>query len=355
MRSGSWSSWVLGCVLWVGCGDEGGGAAETDTDAASTGTTNGGVTDGSSAESTAGTQTTQTDETGETMTETVGDTESSSGGDESSGGETTGGAMSVCERWTMDRADLSEGTWSGSVETCEPGDISAEGRENALRVMNLYRWLADLPPVTTSAERDAMAQACALMMHANGQLSHSPPKSWACYSGDGASGAGSSNISPTPGVEGVDLYMVDPGNPTTMGHRRWILSNNIGPTGLGSTSDYSCMWTLQGSGDAGKEWTAWPPPGTFPLQAVQPSWSSIDETGWTIQSDPIDLSAAQVSITRDGEDLPVVVTSLQGGYGSASAISMIPQGWTTTVGTYHVEVTGIASPLSYDVEVEDCG
>jgi hypothetical protein len=116
------------------------------------------------------------------------------------------------------------------------------------------------------------------------------------------------------------------------------------------------MWTLGGSGDAGKAWMAWPPPGPFPFGAVQPSWQSIDETGWTVQSDDIDLSGAQVSVTAGGQPLSVSVTNLQGGYGSDSAISFIPQGWQTEAGTtYSVEVTGISQPIAYEVEVVDCG
>jgi len=194
------------------------------------------------------------------------------------------------------------------------------------------------------------------MMHANGDLQHYPPSSWSCYSDDGYDGASHSNISSTPAVEAVDLYMVDPGNDTTLGHRRWILSNSLGPTGIGSTSSYSCMWTLGGSGSAGAAWTAWPPPGPFPAEAVDPIWwSSLDDTGWSLQSDSIDLSGAQVSVTVGGEDRPVAVTQLSSGYGSAHAVSMVPQGWTTEVGTtYHVEVTGIASPIEYDVQVVPC-
>jgi hypothetical protein len=244
------------------------------------------------------------------------------------------------------------------VGTCDAGDISATGRENALRLVNLYRWLADLPAVTNADGYDDQAQACALMMDANDTLSHSPPTSWNCYTSDGAGGAGSSNISSTPGVQGVDLYMVDPGNPTTIGHRRWILSNSLGPIGLGSTSSYSCMKVIGGSGSAGAQWTAWPPPGVVPLEAFSPStvyWTSLNDTGWTIQSDSIPLSAASVTITSGGADKPVAVTNLGSGYGSSYAISLVPQGWSAQADTeYLVEVTGTSPAFSYSVFVADC-
>ena len=86
------------------------------------------------------------------------------------------------------------------------------------------------------------AQECSLIMHAYGGLTHYPSENMSCYSEDGASAAGKSNLSPYAGVYSVDLYMSDPGNETTLGHRRWILSNGLGPIGLGSTSDFPvCM------------------------------------------------------------------------------------------------------------------
>jgi hypothetical protein len=270
----------------------------------------------------------------------------------SGGGDPT---AELCMRWNADRADLGEGTWSGSVSACDPGDISADARANALRVANLYRWIADLPPVTTDPERDAKAQACALMMTANGTLSHTPPPEWTCFSADGSEGAGSSNIAGSPGVFAVDLYMVDDGNATTLGHRRWLLSNSLGPTGIGSTDAYSCMWTLGGSGNVGAQWTAWPPPGPFPLAAGQLPWTSMDLTGWSIQSDTIDFASAQVEITAGDEVLPVTISVLESGYGSTFAISMIPQGWTMAAGTtYHVRIAGVGEPIEYDVDVVAC-
>ncbi|HLM71102.1 MAG TPA: CAP domain-containing protein, partial [Polyangiaceae bacterium] len=220
---------------------------------------------------------------------------STSGG---SGGAGGGGPQvePVCERWNDDRADLGEGAWSGSVNGCNPGDVSADGRANALKLVNLYRFLAGLPAVTNDPTRDQKAQACALMMDANNQLNHFPPQNWACYSADGSQAAGSSNIASTAGVQAVDLYMADFGNDTTIGHRRWILSGSLGGIGLGTTNSYSCMWVIGGNGQQNPLFTAWPSPGKFPIQAMGVSFVSVDEVGWTIQSSAMDLSGAQVTV-----------------------------------------------------------
>jgi len=319
-------------------GGNGGAGATTGGTGASTATGSGGAGAGTGSTGTAG-------EGGATTTGT--------GTGTGTGGSSP--ADAICARWTADRADLGEGTWSGDVAACNAGDVSAQGRANALKLVNLYRFLAALPPVTTDPVRDQKGQSCALMMHANNQLSHSPPPTWTCYSADGAEAAGQSNISSTPGVAGVDLYMADPGNDTTMGHRRWILSGSLGPIGLGTTNGYSCMGVIGGSGSTNQPFTAWPPPGPFPFGAVNASFATIDQTGWTIQSSSIDLGGAVVTITDAGADKPVAVNPLAGGYGSAYAIRMVPQGWTTEVGhTYSVSVAGVSQPIDYDVEVVAC-
>jgi uncharacterized protein YkwD len=267
-----------------------------------------------------------------------------------------GMSMDVCTRWKADRADLSEGTWSGAVASCTAGDLSADARANSLRIVNLYRFLAALPPVTTDPTFDASDQACALMMLANNALSHTPPQTWTCWTQQGSDAAGSSNIDSGPAVGAVDAYMIDTGNETTLGHRRWILSNSLGPIGIGGTNKSSCMHTLDGKGKAGKPWMAWPSAGTIPLQAlVQMRGESVDKTGWSIQSDNIDLRNAMVTVTVDGASQPVTVTQLEPDYGASYAIDFIPKGWTTQAGkTYSVSVAGVSTPIAYQVAVVDC-
>lgn len=264
----------------------------------------------------------------------------------------------VCGKWKADRANVSEGMWTGNVMSCDPGDMGADARANALRVLNLYRWLAGMPELTTDPQKDQQAQACALLMNANNMLSHMPPSSWTCYMDVGAMAAGRCNISSGPAVSSVDGYMVDPGNDTTIGHRRWILSNSIGPTGIGGTSKYSCLMTT-GNMRVGKPWMAWPSPGIIPIQAMQQGFGNwvqkVDVTGWSIQSDTINLANAQVSVMSDGMAQPVTVTQLLTGYGSRYALRFNPMGWSSTAGkTYTVMVSGVTPAIQYDVTFADC-
>ena len=112
---------------------------------------------------------------------------------------------------------------------------------------------------------------------------------------------------------------------------------------------------LYGSGNATKQFTAWPPRGKVPYRAINTPQGSMDTTGWTVQSDSVRLTGAEVSITSGGVDMPVTVTELLANYGSSYAISIHPSGWTTTRGaTYEVEVRGSSETISYEVEVVDC-
>ncbi len=268
--------------------------------------------------------------------------------------------LAVCKRWNADRADMSEGTWSGNLTKCESGEATAAAKDNALRLVNLYRWLTGLPAVSRDPALDASAQDCALIMAANGDLSHTPPDTWKCWNASGSGAAKKSNISTAPGVTSVDRYMVDSGahNHDTLGHRRWILSRSLGPIGIGTTATKSsCLHVIGGDGGAKVAWIGWPPAGKVPLAAFAPyKKESIDSTGWSIQSDSVLLTGATVSILDDaGNTLKTEQWPLGSGYGSKYAIGFRPVGWKTEGGrVYTVEIGGIKSAFSYDVDVVDC-
>lgn len=271
-------------------------------------------------------------------------------------GAAGGGATGdVCARWKSDRTNLSEGTWNGDVASCMSGDMTADARNTAYRLHTLYRFLAGLDSVPMMDDYNKKAQDCSLLMTANNMISHMPDSSWKCYTADAAKTAGSSSLSSGGAVSSVDGYMIDPGNPTTLGHRRWILSNELIGVGFGSSGKFSCQYQPPGRGKSTKPWIAWPPAGQVPFQAMSSTWSSIDQTGWSLQSDTVDFKSAQVTITAGGMTLPVTVTQLGSGYGSTYAISMVPMGWKVAAGmTYNVNVTGASMPITYDVSVVDC-
>lgn len=245
--------------------------------------------------------------------------------------------------------DMSEGTWTGSVAACDAGELMSPGRENALKLVNLYRFLADMPEVEMDPERNEAAQQCALMQSANG-LSHEPPETWDCYTELGAEASGDSSISSGRGVRSIDAYVSDGSAADTFGHRRWLFSNSLGPVGFGSATA-SCFHQTGGSGRAGKAFVAWPPPGPVPFATI--TTNRLDEAGWSIQSDSVDLSQGTVSVKDGDQELVVTQSSLPSGYGSRYALRIVPMGWESEAGhSYTVAVSGTS--VSYTVEVVDC-
>ena len=82
---------------------------------------------------------------------------------------------------------------------------------------------------------------------------------------------------------------------------------------------------------------------------------TIDDTGWSLQSDSINLAGAQISVTADGATLPVTVTQLDPNYGARYALRFNPMGWKTQAGkTYEVSVMGLSVPVTYQVQVVSC-
>jgi hypothetical protein len=219
--------------------------------------------------------------------------------------------------------------------------------------VNYYRNLLGLPAVVEDSTWDQEAQACALIEAANINtygLSHNPQPSYQCYSSSGATGAAQSNLASINTQSAVSVYMEEPGNPS-FGHRSWILSNKFSTVGVGSTTTASCLKVVGGNPIPNPQpWVAWPAPGVVPINSLL----SVDYTGWSIHSDTINLSNAQVSVQSAGTNLPVTVAQAAG-YGAAFGISFQPVGWHSTVGnTYKVSVTGITSPIQYSVTIVGC-
>lgn len=266
------------------------------------------------------------------------------------------GPGEACTLWNQVRADRREGVWTGSAAACDPGTWLEPGPSNTLAQVNLYRALAALPPVTLDPDKNAAAQACALIMDANGAIEHAIPDGWRCLDTTGVAAAGLSNLATTAGVLAVDLYMSD-NQVDSLGHRRWILSSSLGPIGVGSTNDFSCLHVLDGDGSVDRLWTAWPPSGEVPIQALhQADWLDTDAAGWSIQSDRIDLNAGLVTVTRDGASLPVDVAAVDTGFGSTFALRIRPRGWRTEVGgTYEISVSNVSPQVHYSFTAVDCG
>ncbi len=259
--------------------------------------------------------------------------------------------------------------WTGDHGSCNPGTTGQAFQQAVLRRINYFRAMAGVPAeVIFSDESNLKAQAAALLMSVNRQLSHSPPTSWTCYSADGAQGAGSSNL--YLGVyswSAVTGYMKDPGSGNNFaGHRRWILYPQTQVMGTGDippTQNYppanalrvfdSHMWEARPV--TREEFVAWPPPGYVPYQVVFPRWSFSYANA--------DFSGASVSMESNASALSINQAAVVNGYGENTLV-WIPLGlndgaaWpfsgtdtTYTVAIHNVVINSQSRDFTYKVIV----
>ena len=255
--------------------------------------------------------------------------------------------------------------WTGNVASCSPGTTSIPYREATLQRVNYFRAMTGLPGnVALNATWNSQCQQAALMMIAEGDLSHSPGPTWACYTTDGATAAGKSNLAlGADGPDAIDLYIDDPGaGNSVVGHRRWILYPPQQTMGTGSTTGNNgyyygsnALWVFGGAGTrpATPEWVSWPPPGYVPFQLVYGRWSFSYPNA--------DFSNATITMTHKGNPVTLTKAPVVNGYGDNTVVwepSGIPGGKPSQDLTYTVQLSGVVIAQTprqfvYDVIVID--
>lgn len=134
-------------------------------------------------------------------------------------------------------------TTPADIAACQPGVLKPAVTQQVLQTLNAVRSLHRLPPATYSPADEPGAQQSALMQAANGQLSHTPPASWRCYTATGAAASGSSNLygGIGPGLSLISDEPIIAGWLTevqniiaeNVGHRRWLLDPFLGSVAYG--------------------------------------------------------------------------------------------------------------------------
>ncbi|MGY2873899.1 uncharacterized protein YkwD [Marmoricola sp. URHA0025 HA25] len=234
------------------------------------------------------------------------------------------------------------GWLGGSLLGCLAGLTSASTNAATLSAMNYVRSLAGLAPVTESPSLSAGAQQAALMMSANGTLSHEPPSSWKCYSSAGAASAHRSNLALSyPAITAgqiIDLYMDDPGSTNAaVGHRRWVLNPFTTQVGIGSTSTANAL-TVIGPTSAGRpnpRYVGWPTAGYFP-NAIEP------DGRWSLSAGRRNISFAKAKIHVYGPSgrLSVHKYAVENGYAMPTVVWQMPAGFDKSA-SYRVVVKNI--------------
>ncbi len=278
------------------------------------------------------------------------------------GDPTTHTQTEVCDAWQSGHVITEPSPLVSDGTDCNPGTLTEAALTDTLTRLNMFRWLVGLGPSTDDASLNSLAQACANLESwwdwSLPNSPHSPPAGVKCYTPEGASGAGQSNIAWGSGhpANAMDQYMEDWGNETTMGHRRWLMNPPLGPVGIGywqTGGQYGNAQCLAVFGSSGQgphpAWYAWPPPGFVPQEAA--NWT------WTFQGSLAGLAGGTASVLRvdDATPLAVKMMPLSQGYGE-DTISWVAQGWTAEAGkTYRVTITGLpGGDVVYDVKPVQC-
>ena len=192
--------------------------------------------------------------------------------------------------------------WTGSVSACRAGDTDPQFKTDVLRRVQWFRAMAGVSPgIELDNGVSALAQHAALVMAANGDLTHEPDSSWRCFSDEAFEGASKSNLSLGDfGVESIDGYMEDPGaDNLPVGHRRWILDPTLLVIGTGDTRNTNALFVINDR--VNEEATTrepdgfimWPPRGFVPRKQIYPRWSVSHRTA--------DFSRATVVINHGGK------------------------------------------------------
>lgn len=273
------------------------------------------------------------------------------------------------------------------VANCKAGTLGANVRAEALATINTIRALHKLPAVSYSDADQAEAMESALMMAANGQLSHTPPTSWKCYSASGSAGAGSSNLygsvpSPYLSLTPTDTifagWMTEIRNivADNVGHRRWILSpfltsiayGRVAGSNGGNRTDATSLKVFGQTNAPAVNAAALPayvayPQGDYPARyfdtAALLSFSAIIDPNRSGNNSVVDYAAATVRVVaQNGADLSVSAISFDTlGYGVPNNIQWkvagLARNVSYTVTIDNVRVRGVARSYSYGFRIVD--
>ena len=218
--------------------------------------------------------------------------------------------------------------WTGSVASCAPGTTTPAFRAAVRARLNWHRNVVGLPDIPEDPAASAGAQKAALMMAAQGSLSHSPGPTWACYTAEGATAAGQSNLYLGRfGPRAISGYVDDPGaNNAAAGHRRWILYPKLASFGTGDITGRSNalrVWDHSATRPAGLAYVAWPNAGFTPASTLPTSgrWSFSLPGSW---SDGADFAAATVSVHGPSGPVPATIVSATAqGYGDNTLVFVV--------------------------------
>lgn len=267
----------------------------------------------------------------------------------------------VCTKFNSDYPERATSQVpSADAKLCEAGELQWDRINDTVRRLNFYRWLIGLSPAYADEDLNLQAQKAAMIMDVNNSLTHHPPKSWECYSGEGAAGAEVCGLGygfPSPSST-LDGYIIDYTNEATLMHRRQLFSQNLIKVGIGQSGVANAMNMIGEDGinifGVQPDFAAYPAPGYFPFQLIGGPWSFTLLRGsflYVISAEVVELST--------GAKLANVVKRMPGGYGRSSTISItFPEAAPKVNEDYEVTIKGVKlsgkNSITYVTRLVDC-
>lgn len=260
------------------------------------------------------------------------------------------------------------------INNCSPGVLKQSEKDKILEYVNQIRALHGLSAVTWATEKDNASMQASLMCVANGNISHTPPSDWECYTTEGAEGCAKSNLhmgiffgTDAPGSKAAIAGWMQDNNSANakdkVGHRRAIMNPfltkiSVGradgePKSGGGGAIYEAMnlfyqdFTNGDISSSDIDFVAYPY-GNYPTELVDPSFylnfSPIYNKQNLWGNTNIDYSQAVITMKDDkGNNVPVDSKSWDNeGWGSIPT-NMV---WKVTGGfklntKYTVEITNV--------------
>jgi hypothetical protein len=230
-------------------------------------------------------------------------------------------------------------------------------REAGLRQLKAYRYLCEVPweNLELDEEMTKCAQAAAELLDKVGQLTHDPKNPGLPQEQyeTGLKGCrnGNLNLLHRTLPRTVDMWIddSDPPNIERVGHRRWCLNPALQKTGLGMTSKFAAMWSMDTSQKnvPDYDFVCFPPRGFLPVSMFQ------TDVSWSISLNPKKYKApdasARVKLYRAdakyqpiGKPLDLALSKINlDGFGIPNCIVFMPKEKTAVGNRYWVDVEGV--------------
>lgn len=172
--------------------------------------------------------------------------------------------------------------WSGSLQTCDPGELNPLVFKKVETRINFFRYCNNLPPIKIDVALNWTAQQAALLTASNKTISHDPPANFRCYSDSAAEACKRSLLAMTDyryykASAFITGFIYDYGEYNYyVPHRRWLLYSRLQGIGYGATSTSEAISPRNDHDTTpGKlpDFIAYPWAGYVPQSLIFPRWS----------------------------------------------------------------------------------